>query len=282
MRRLVQALHPGRVGCLLTGTFAGDLSIQRGGLPGKRIELRSAPGIRATISGFIEIANTANYVTISKLTIDGSNSQQNTLQVFGDRAKIVGNDISGGHSGTTQNCIFLGHPSYGIAYKALIDHNRIHDCGASGHGHGIYAAASVDARIRRNSVYDNAGWGIQLYPHARSSQITDNVIDGNGRGSIIFAGDGSHASSVNRVLYNILSNPVEGYNLDSYWEAPVGADNVAERNCLWPPGKDSSPSREGFASRRNLVANPHFVNRAQSDFRLRAASLCTAQQLRRR
>jgi parallel beta-helix repeat protein len=280
--RLVQALGPGSVGCLLAGTFGGDLSIQRGGRPGKRMELRSASGIRATISGFIEIADTANYITISKLTIDGSSSPQNTLQVWGDMAKIVGNDINGGHSSSTQNCIFLGHPSYGTAYNVLIDHNRIHDCGAAGHGHGVYAAASADARIRRNKVYDNAGWGIQLYPDARSSQITENVIDGNGRGSIIFAGDGSHASSLNRVLYNILSNPVEGYNLNSYWEAPVGADNVAERNCLWPPGKDSSPSREGFVARRNLVGNPRFVNRAQRDFRLRAASPCTTKHLRRR
>jgi parallel beta-helix repeat protein len=238
--------------------------------------------MRATISGFIEIADTANYVTISKLTINGSSSLQNTVQVWGDRAKIVGNDINGGHSSSSQNCIFLGHPSYGIAYNALIDHNRIHDCGASGHGHGIYAAASEYARIRKNNVYDNAGWGIQLYPDARSSQITENVIDGNGRGNIIFAGDASHASSVNRVLYNILSNPVEGYNLNSYWEAPVGADNVAERNCLWPPDRDRTASQEGFIARRNLVANPHFVNRAHRDFRLRAASPCTAEHLHRR
>jgi hypothetical protein len=50
------------------------------------------------------------------------------------------------------------------------------------------------------------------------------------------------------------SNPVEGYDFNAYWGAPVGMSNIAEE-LPWPPGKEGSPSREDFAARRNLVGD---------------------------
>src|SRR6186997_3325955 len=62
---LVDGLAPGETGCLLSGTYAEDVAIRRGGTDGRTITLRGAPGVNATIRGRFWIANGADWVTVS-------------------------------------------------------------------------------------------------------------------------------------------------------------------------------------------------------------------------
>jgi hypothetical protein len=266
----------------LEGTFAENLSIRIGGQKGKPITLRTAPKARAILCGYVEVADSASYVTLSKVTIDGSCSTQNVLQIWGDHFTLQDSEVNGGHTSTIQDCVFLGDPEYGRALDPVIDHNRIHDCGTSGHGHGFYVADALSAVITNNYIYDNAGFGIQLYPRGQQSQIVGNVIDGNGRGSLIFGGEDRSPSSGNIVAYNILSNPAAGYNLMESWGGPVGSANLAKRNCLWPQGRGFANDHEGFEARANVVADPRFYNRSARDFRLRSGSPCRRQRLKGR
>jgi Right handed beta helix region len=279
VRRLVEALRPGRVGCLLGGTFAENLSIRRGGRPGKRMVLRSAPGVMARILGRIEIAETADYVTITHLRINGGSSQENTLQVWGDRFKLLKSDINGGHSSTFQSCIFLGHSTYGVAYDAVIDHNRIHDCGtvATAAGHGLYVdAARGVTKITNNYIYDNAGFGMQLYKDADGVRVEHNVFDGAMlKAGLVFAGEAPNLSSDNNIVrHNIFTNN-KTYGIDAWWGGPVGRGNVASSNCFWLNGTGPIGGRTGWTNRTgNVFANPTYVDRASKDFRLRAGSRC--------
>jgi len=278
----VQALNPHMVGCLLNGRFTENVVIRRGGQARKRITLRAFPGASAAICGYVEIADTANYVTVSHLTIDGSCSMQQKVQVWGDYFTLKYSEVDGHQTGSGSSCVFLGHPTLGVAYNALIDYNRIHGCGTTAYGHGVYVDDSRRSVVTNNVIYNNGGFGIQLYPDAQHSQVTKNVIDGNGLGSILFAGEDTSPSSDNTVRYNVLSNPGNGYNFTTSWGGPVGSGNLAERNCLWPPGKGFAPSNHRFIAKDNVVANPRFRNRDAGDFRRRSGSPCVFKRLQRR
>ena len=60
----------------------------------------------------------------------------------------------------------------------------------TGHDHGIYVEGANGVRITNNLIYDNADYGIHLYPDAEGTYVARNVIDGNG-GGVIFAGEDS-------------------------------------------------------------------------------------------
>ncbi|MDP9223115.1 MAG: hypothetical protein M3P18_04535, partial [Actinomycetota bacterium] len=138
----------------MNGTFTENVVIRRGGEPRKRITLRAAPGRSAALCGYLEIADTANYVTISHVTIDGSCSTQQKVQVWGDYFTLKYSQVDGHRTGSGSSCVFLGDPTLGVANNALIDHNRIHGCGTTAYGHGVYVDDSRGAVITNNVIYD--------------------------------------------------------------------------------------------------------------------------------
>lgn len=282
---LLAALGPGGTGCLRAGTFAENIGIRVGGLPGRPLTMTSAPGERATISGIVTIADTANDVVISDLVLNGKNSSwQASPLVNGDRVVLRGNEITNGH---TAICVLLGPGFESSPERALdpvVESNRIHDCGrlpATGHDHGIYVEGTSNARIVGNAIYDNADYGIHLYPDADGSQIANNVVDGNG-GGLIFAGEragGEYASGYssdnNVVENNIFSNNSARNNIESWWGGPTGTGNVARLNCVWHGSPhDIDASDGGFTQSANTVADPLYVDRAGKDYRLREPSPC--------
>ena len=280
----MQTLRPGEVGCLLGGTFRESVTIRRGGSRGAPLTLTSAPGRRARIVGTLYVADSANNVVISHLNLDGRDGRHSpSPQINGDHVTLRGNNITNGHTGI---CLILGgsFERYGRARDTLVEGNRIHDCGrlpATNHDHGIYVEGTNGARIVGNLIYDNADWGIHLYPDAQHTYIAHNVIDGNGHG-ILFAGEGAneeyeraYASNNNVVVRNVITNSTIGANVESWWGGPVGRGNVARRNCLWN-GANGNVDRAdgGFVPNDNTVARPLFVNRGRKDFRLRPGSRC--------
>src|SRR5215216_1998562 len=219
--RLVERTEAGQTACLLGGTFVGDVSIRRGGSPGRALTLTSAPGYRARILGVVYVADTADDVVISNLDLDGRNDHASpSPQINGDRVTLRGNDITNAH---TAICVILGgsFERYGRPVGPVVTGNRIHDCGRlppTRHDHGIYVEGTDGARIVDNLVYDNADWGIHLYPSAQRSYIAHNVVDGNGHG-VLFASERArneysraHAPDDNHVEHNVLSNSTIGYD----------------------------------------------------------------------
>jgi len=277
VRRLLSRLRPGQVGCLLGGVFAEDVSIYDGGRPGAPLVLRSAPRTRATVRGIFFVADSANDVVVRNLRLDGANTSAHpSVQINGDRVTLRGNDITNGNSAI---CVILGSASqeYGRANDVTLRGNRIHDCGrlpATGFDHGVYVEDASRTRIVGNYIYDNADWGVHLYPAARQTLVERNVIDGNGRGLIV-AGDESAASSDTLVRGNIVSNSALDYNIKSWWEGPVGTNNVVEGNCLWNGQKGNiDGARGGLTVGRNKVADPRYVDRDAKRFQLRPDSRC--------
>jgi parallel beta-helix repeat protein len=199
--------------------------------------------------------------------------------VDGDRITFSNLDVTNEHTGI---CFLLGMPPqegpWGLAYDIVIDHSRVHDCGklpATNLNHGIYVDGGRNVQITNNYIYDNADFGIHLYPDAENTLIAHNVIDGNGEG-IIFAGEYGVASSNNLVRDNIISNSQIRYNVEGWWKQgnPIGTGNLVDHNCLWNGKQGNISSDPGFTVTNPTTADPLFINRATKDFRLQPGSPC--------
>jgi len=271
----VRHLRPGAVGCL-RGTFHRSLAIRNGGF-----RLLSAPGSRATIDGMLYISHTAHDVVLARLVLRSTVTPN--VRINGSRITIRRSVITNGHTGI---CVSVGggFERWGIAHSVALLHNRIHDCGrlpATNHDHGIYVEGATATVIAGNLIYDNADRGIQFYPNAQGSVVTNNVINGNGEG-VSFGSESAggeyrsaYASSGNLVARNIISNSRERYNVEAWWGGPVGVANVARDNCLWGGAQGNVDGLAGgFLAIANRIAKPGFVNAARGDFRLRPGSRC--------
>jgi parallel beta-helix repeat protein len=280
-RKLARSLGLGQTGCLRQGTYFENVSISHGGLPLLPVTLRNFPGEGARIVGRLHIPADADHVRVSGLYLDGSSAPGSASPTFNsDDVTFSSNDVS---NRRTSICFAVGNASYGASKGGLIESNRIHDCGVrppTNAHHGIYLAFTSGVTVRRNWIYDNADRGIQLYPSAQGTEITGNVIDGNGEG-VIFSGADGVSSSDNVVERNIITNSTLRGNVESYYPpgTPDGQRNTVRSNCVWGGARDratggvQTPSR-GFLAYANLIADPRFANRAARDYRLSPDSPC--------
>jgi hypothetical protein len=288
VQKLVSSLDAGQTGCLLGGTYNGNVSFSSGGRSERtRVTLRTAPGSsRATVHGIIEVEPTANYVTLDNLRVDAANASQVTaVQLLGDHERLTNSDVTGANQDRIGVQTGFQRQTKGIE----IDHNRIHNFGITTTqlDHGIYVDLASGAAIHDNYIYDNAGgYGIQLWEHAQNSKIYNNTIDGNGAGSIIIAGTTNSTggpSSHNEIYRNILSNPVSGNNTVIFWSnysggAAPGTGNTVHDNVYWNGKLDPGSaygSKAGVSYADNVNVDPQYVNRPGHDFSLKQRSPAT-------
>ena len=271
--RLIRSLRPGQIGCLLAGVYREDLTIRRGGAPGRPIVLRSYQGERATIVGRIYLARGAAYTTISYLALVGRElghacaAMCPSPTVNANHTTFVRDNVTNDHADAS--CFLLGdsHGVYGPANDTTIEDDRIHDCGKmppTNYDHGIYVEESHGSRILDNLIYDNADRGVQLYPQAIDTSIIGNLIDDNGEG-VVFGASGSQASNDNLVVGNIIANSRVLYNVaGAYGPADrVGTGNVVRENCIGGgPADDSAnpggvrANHAGFELADNTLVTP--------------------------
>ena len=281
VQSLVDSLAPGQTGCLHGGRYEGNVSMRRGGTADARVTLRSFPGERAEIAGRFSVSDSADFVTVEGLLLNGATAPRcptgatcthlPSPTVDGDDVIFQDNEVTNEHVGI---CFAFNESS-----RSIIRRNRIHNCGrmnpVSNHDHGIYLTEAEDTQILDNVIYDNADRGIQLYPNADRTTIRGNVIDGNGVG-IIFSGEGGSTSDGNIAENNVITNSNIRRNVESWWPSGVGSGNVARNNCIHGGKLGNIGTQEGFVAIRNLIVDPLYVDRGAKDFRLKTGSPCAA------
>jgi hypothetical protein len=291
---LVDHVSAGDTGCLFGGSYMGNLRMS---LP--RLTVKSMPGQRARLLGYVLVRHTANGVTLQDLDVDGHDVPNVTMQVLGDDVSLRGLDITNRNKvDSTYNGICFA-AGYGFeqnpantAINLTIAGSRIHNCGDDGHEHAIYLESTRNAHIVDSYLYDNPGFGLLFYPDAQGSLVEYDLIDGNGgqcRGNVSFSGEAvggdynePHGSSKNVVQYSLITNAICRYNVDSYYPlgslTPIG--NSVHDSCVWnaPSGNFGHERTEGgalaYSQYDNLDSDPRYVDRAGKDFRLQPGSPC--------
>jgi hypothetical protein len=249
--KLLRVLPAGATGCLVRGSvFRERVFLLR------PATLRTIRG-RATILGGVVVTQGARGAVVRGLAVRGGGRSRAAVLVQADRARIVGNDISGRYVDRAAPCVLLE----GV-HDVVVDGNRVHDCTRvrrfSPYSAGIVVASAVRARVSHNLVFHTHGDGIVLAPNAQRTRVTRNVVDGNPGG--VYIGGGAHtASSGNVINRNVISNSGR-WNVHASWPGPVGGGNVVASNCFWN-GFAGNVAGTGFARWDNLVARPRFVDR---------------------
>jgi parallel beta-helix repeat protein len=274
-QRLVDSLDPGQTGCLHGGLYEGNVRV---GKPG--IMLTSYAGEKATVKGRFYIPEGSDNVTVEGLYLDGTNPDRlPSPTVNSDGVTFRRNDITNYHRSI---CLTLGHPDWGRARNTTVEFNRIHDCGrlpATNHDHGIYVATATNTLIRGNWIYDNADFGVHLYPDAQKTTVTGNVIDGNGEG-ITFSGEYGVATNDSLVEGNVITNSRVRNNVESWFAPgnPIGRNNVVRGNCVrggaYDHGDGGIAGQWGFRVVETVRTRPAFASRSRGDFRVEAGNPC--------
>jgi hypothetical protein len=279
-QHLVSVLTAGQTGCLTTGTYSQSpgLSFEHGGSAGAPITLASAPGQTATLSGgYVYIPTGSDYVTLENLNINGAQTTQVSVQIFGSEDSLIGDDITNDEQ--HNSCIIMGYPGdTPYPTNTLIENNTIHQCGNKADGnqdHAIYFSQSIDATVTNNVIWGTAAFALHIYPNAQGNQITHNIIDANGYGAI-FAGSSESTSNDNNVSYNIITNSTIGMGVQQSWGGTTGTGNTFTHNCLNNNAGGNIETPTGYSTTNNTTATPDYTNPTTHNYTLPTTSPCLA------
>jgi len=279
VQRLVASLSAGQVGCLRSGTYSGNVKVSRGGAAGAPLRLTSYGSERARVVGRFWIASGSDHVVVDHLVLDGRSSPLPSPSIYANDVAFRDNEVTNAHKAI---CFSVGQIDLGWHVKGTrIERNNIHDCGklpAANHDHGIYVENSTDTLIAGNLIYNNADRGINLYPNAKRTTITGNVIANNGQG-ILFSGDFGLATTDTLVQGNVIAHSKLRYNVEAWFPDgnTQGSGNAVRRNCIFKGARgnvDGAVQEARIVMDRNVIADPRFVDAARGDFRVNAASPC--------
>ena len=189
--------------------------------------ITSYPGERATLKGRLRITDSANFVTVESLDLDGRDAANlPSPSVYGDDVVFRDNDVTDYHTGDllparveTSTAARSGPRSSATASTTA------GVLPAQNHHHGIYIEASDDARILTTGSTTTPTGACRCSPTRRARYIARNVIDGNGQG-VSFARE----SANNVVEHNVISNSVLRWNIED-WELSGRATSRAATAC---------------------------------------------------
>lgn len=281
VQRLADQLRPGETGCLRQGVYdqmtdgGYVLKFFHGGRRNARLTIQSAPGEQATLRGVVYFPRQSPYVTLRGVDINGRarwlRDDTVTVQLMTRGVRFEDNRVT---NEGLKTCMIMGsNGGWGRARDAVIRNNEFVDCGDPRHGrldHGIYVENALRTRISDNVFRNAPGYGVHLYPNAQRTRVVRNVMVGNG-GGVIFAGEGSLASSGNLVAHNMIAGSRSDYAISQSWGPRVGQRNVARDNCI--SGRGISDHTPGFSTRGNVVTASVL---ASSGPQLRPSTPCAA------
>src|SRR3954471_21679527 len=149
VQKLAASLSAGQTGCLRRGSYSENVEVRSGGSSSAPLRITGYPGEKAAVLGEFEVHKTAPFVVVDHVYLNGRTADRVSPIVNAHDVTFRNDDITNDHTGI---CFLLGDSNggWGRADRAVIAHNRIHDCGrlpATGLDHGIYVEATTGSVI---------------------------------------------------------------------------------------------------------------------------------------
>jgi hypothetical protein len=234
----------------------------------------------AVLQGNIGLGNRG--VTLEDLSIVGCYRQagcgadrDKTVDVRADDALLSHLDVTqkGGRNRDVLQCVLIanGHPLLGVR----LEYSKVHSCGSESSGnleHGVYCSDARLPVVKGNWLYDNEGFGIQLYPDCDGAQVIGNVVAENGAACDV-SGEGSRQTSSSAYRNGFCGyareNPVR-HDFPPIHCGPTAANQAVDMVLYDPAAWALTDCNGSELSPTGIYnADPQFVNRGAYDFRMR-------------
>jgi len=278
--------NPGDTVIVMPGTYSETyndygLRLNRSGLPGRPITVKSAEKWQAVLDGQID------------------NSHKNVVWMDGDYNVLEGFVITNGSYGgiwmeAVGNVVLnneIHHNGNGGDPESPDGQNGIFSAGGTGHqyvgnyvhhngriqwdsnlDHGLYLCADNEL-IANNIVTNNSAMGLQIagYDTVSNMHVYNNVFAFNGGAGVLLWMDIDGVDIKNNITYS------NGFGIGTYgahgWGVVV-ENNVGfgDRQGFMNFGNDGTSSDLTYSLANNIEADPQFVNARAEDFRLQSSS----------
>jgi virginiamycin B lyase len=322
LKKLASSLSAGQTGCVFSGQTIDvkepqTLKNETHGTEAKPITITSTNSSNpATITSWVALEAGSDWLTFTHLNFKWSmpkpwlcwNAEGNAIECPGEPENAedhVQISVDAHHDSFTYDeienedtdiCVNLSKWEGSTAEHTLLEHDRIHNCGApftgekkvvneepAWHDHAIYDYG-IGTEIFNNYIYHNSRNGILFYGGGNGGVAEHNIIDENGNGI-------DFGNTINdTVQWNIITNS----SLDSLGKcAPTGCDDFAasaggtsggifKHNCTYGnlSGEieyftEEPAELEGVTVAENkLKTNPLYKNAATHEYTLAQGSSC--------
>jgi hypothetical protein len=199
-----------------------------------------------------------------------SGSRDKAIDVRASDVRLSHLDVTqrGGRNSDVIQCVLIDSSTQ--VRNVTVEFSKIHSCGSESSGnmeHGIYCSEAFRPVISGNWIYDNEGYGIQLYPNCDGALVAGNVVAENGGSCDI---DGS-VGTVYAVGFCGFGRENAARPIFAPIHCGPTSGNRATDLVVFDPADvpDVSDCGSKLSTSGTLRADPDFVNRAAYDFRMR-------------
>lgn len=300
------------------GGSSWDRPVTVAAYPGESVTLR--PGIGASrvlyFRGPAVAGLNQQYIVIDGFILDARNVAFDAIKLEADYFNPSTGEIRGvPHHIRISRCEVRNAPGNGILVAPGPYYNQfiglsVHSNGITDHDHGFYVISSNNV-ISGCNIYDNAGWGVQIYSGYAGVRVNNNIVSNSfihdnaeaivlapgmtyvrGPGIGIYCGDGNlvynnvvwsnnigielNYNATHTRIYNntFYANMKNGVTWRANMEITAGSSNTSViNNIVWGPAGPINDAGVATVKSNNLTnRDPLFVDVSKVDFGLRAGS----------
>jgi hypothetical protein len=307
LKKGLSVLRSGDTLYLRQGTYRERITTYVKAIPGgtswaNATRIMSYPNELATLAPdennrpVLDISNAGDhYLIFDRLVLDASRAQH-AISMGAKGAhhiRVQNSDIKNARGVSLDGITYKGGSNIQLvgAFNEVIN-SKIH---GSQHAYGLYIDRGHDHRVEGNEIYDNAGYGIQIYSGYYPAEPTDNHIVRNNKiyrngfarrqgaitlwkgkqclvynnliydnfGGISISDYSTHQQIINNTLYR------NGWGIQIFARS-TGA--VIQNNILYQNGTTITDKGVETIQSNNLITDPKFMDASTNTFTLQPMS----------